>query len=246
MRRSVSVVRGVVLTQRLLVRQLLTRGRMLALLALGAVCVLAAVGVATSDEVDDPARTVIEVVDGLGFVLVVPLVSLVFASASLGDPREDGTLVYLWLRPLDRGAVVVGAYLASVTVSLPLTVLPLGAAAIVGGASPGGVVATAVAAFFGVVSYSGIFLLLGLLIRNPMIWGLGYVLLWEGLFAGFSESIGRAAVRGYARSLLANLSDVDLGSAAETASVTAVIVCLAVTVVSLTVAAVRLDRMDVA
>ena len=79
MRRSVSVVRGVVLTHRLLVRQLLTRGRMLALLALGAVCVLAAVGVATSDEVDDPARTVIEVVDGLGLVLVVPLVSLVFA-----------------------------------------------------------------------------------------------------------------------------------------------------------------------
>ena len=37
MRRSVSVVRGVVLTHRLLVRQLLTRGRMLALLALGAV-----------------------------------------------------------------------------------------------------------------------------------------------------------------------------------------------------------------
>ena len=32
------------------------------------------------------------------------------ALAALGDMREDGTLVYLWLRPMDRWAIVVGAW----------------------------------------------------------------------------------------------------------------------------------------
>ena len=245
MTQSVSTVRSVLLTHRLLVRQLLTPGRLLALLSLGAVVVLAAVGVAASDEVEDPARTIIEVMDGLGLVLVVPVVSLVFASASLGELREDGTLVYLWLRPMDRLSVVAGAYLAALTVSLPLTTLPLAAAALVGKATVDGVIATVVAASFGVLAYSAAFVLLGLMIRNPIIWGLAYVLVWEGIFARFSEPVGNAAVRGYTRSLLANLSDVGLGPAAEANTSTAVLVCVFVAAGSLAMAAVRLNRMEV-
>ena len=64
-------------------------------------------------------------ISDLGFTTLVPIVALVFASAALGDMREDGTLVYLWLRPMDRWPVVVGAWLASITVSLPLTLVPL-------------------------------------------------------------------------------------------------------------------------
>lgn len=246
MNRSVSSVRAVLITHRLLVRQLLTCGRLLALLSLGAVVVLAAVGVSANAEVEDAARTIIEVMDGLGLILVVPIVSLVFASAALGDLREDGTLVYLWLRPMDRLSVVTGAYLAALTVSVPLTVLVLGCAAIVGGATAEGVVATVVATVFGVLAYSGVFVLLGIAIRNSIIWGLAYVLLWEGLFAGFSEPIGNVAVRGYARSLLANLSEIDLGSAAEAKTSTALFVCVMVAVGSLAAAAIRLERMDVA
>ena len=179
---SVSPARAVGLTLRLLLRQLLTRGRVIALLLLGGVTILAAVGVAVSDDVHDAAVTTIEIIDGLGLVLVVPIVSLVFASASLGDGREDGTLVYLWLRPMDRLPVVVGAYLASLTISLPLTVAPLGAAAAVGGAGADGITATVIASVIGVVAYSALFVLLGLLVKNSIIWGLAYVLLWEGLF----------------------------------------------------------------
>ena len=72
------------------------------------------------------------------------------------------------------------------------------------------------------------------------------MLLWEGLFAGFSESIGRVAVRGYARSLLANLSEVDLGVAADASTPAAVIACGATAASALFFAAVRLDRMEVA
>ena len=116
---SVPFVRAAVLTHRLLLRQLVTRGRIIALLALGGVLILAALGVAASAEIDDQVEAMVGVIDGLGLVLVVPVVALVFASASLGDGREDGTLVYLWLRPMDRLPVVIGAFFASITVSLP-------------------------------------------------------------------------------------------------------------------------------
>ena len=242
---SVPPARAVGLTHRLLLRQLLTRGRVIALLLLGGVTLLAAVGVAVSDDVDDAAVTTIEIIDGLGLVLVVPIVSLVFASASLGDGREDGTLVYLWLRPMDRLPVVVGAYLASLTISLPLTVAPLGAAAAVGGAGADGITATVIASVIGVVAYSALFVLLGLLVKNSIIWGLAYVLLWEGLFTQFSEAIGQAAVRGYLRAVLADLSDVSLSDALDVSTATAVIVAAGVMVGSIAIAAMRLERMEI-
>ncbi len=243
---SVAPVRAVGLTHRLLLRQLLTRGRVIALLLLGGVTILAAVGVAVSDEVDDAVVTTIEVIDGLGLVLVVPIVSLVFASASLGDGREDGTLVYLWLRPMDRLPVVLGAYLASITISLPLTVAPLAASAAIGGAGSDGIVATVVASVVGVVAYSALFVLLGLIVKNSIIWGLAYVLLWEGLFTQFSEAIGQAAVRGYLRALLGNLSDVRLDDALDVSTPTAVIVAIGIAIGAIAIAAMRLDSMEVA
>ena len=41
-------------------------------------------------------------IDAFGLSLLVPVTTLVFASAALGDPADDGTLVYLWLRPVPR------------------------------------------------------------------------------------------------------------------------------------------------
>ena len=127
--RSVAPIAAIVLTYRLLLRQLVTRGRVLALLAVGLAVAAVAWAVGASDEVTDPLDASVGVIAGLGLTVLVPIVSLVFATAALGDAREDGTLVYLWLRPIDRWPVVVGAWLAALTVSLPLTLGPLALAA---------------------------------------------------------------------------------------------------------------------
>jgi len=87
--------------------------------------------------------------------------------------------------------------------------------------------------------------LLGLLVKNSIIWGLAYVLLWEGLFTQFSEAIGQAAVRGYLRAVLADLSDVSLSDALDVSTATAVIVAAGVMVGSIAIAAMRLERMEI-
>jgi ABC-2 type transport system permease protein len=231
------------LSHRLIVRQLLTRGRALALALLGGILVLISFAVGRAD-LDNPVDDSVGLIDLVGFTLVVPIIALVFASAALGDPREDGTLVYLWLRPMDRGPIVLGAWLAAVTVALPLTLPPLviSAALLPGGSDL--VVATALATTVGVAAYCGLFVLLGLVVRNPVIWGVGYVLMWEGLIAQFGTAPARVAVRGYTRSILASMTDVDLdlGELSVAAGVAGAVI---IAVAALFAASVRLNKMEI-
>lgn len=243
--RSVRPMTAVVLTYRLLWRQLVTRGRVLALLAVGVGVVLVAWAVGAADDIDDQLEAAVGVIAGLGFTVVVPIVSLVFASAALGDAREDGTLVYLWLRPIDRWPIVVGAWLAAITVSLPLTIGPLALAAAVSGGGADLVTATVVACVVGVVAYTAVFTLLGLLVRNSIVWGLGYILIWEGVISGLAPSAANLALAGYTRSIITDLTDVELALGGKSLGV-AVLVLLVVAVAALALASRRLRDMDVA
>lgn len=243
--RVVPAPSAVALSYRLLLRQLVTVGRFVALIAVGLAVVLVAVAIGLADEIDDRLEAGVRVIADLGFTALVPIVALVFASASLGDAREDGTLVYLWLRPMDRWPVVVGAWLATITVGLPLTLVPLGIAA---GATGGGgalVGATLLAATIGIVTYAAVFVLLGLLVKNSVVWGLGYVLVWEGIVAAFGSFAARLSVRGYTRSILTSLTDVDL-DLGDLSLAAGVAVPVAIAVAALAAASARLRSMDVA
>ena len=187
--------------------------------------------------------------DLLGLVFIVPIVSMVFATAVLGDPREDGTLVYLWLRPMDRGAVVAGAAGAAAAVSLPVTVIPtvVGAWIVSGGVngSTDLLVGAVAASLLGTLAYSSLFVLLGLLVRKAIFWGIGFVLLWEGLIAGLGETAARLTLRGYTRSLLANIADVELLTDSYATS-TSLLVLIVVSIAALGLATLRLNRMEIA
>jgi ABC-2 type transport system permease protein len=229
----------------LVVRQLVTRGRIVALVLVGAVVAVVAGAVGSADDLADPLEAGVRVISDLGFTALVPIVALVFASAALGDARDDGTLVYVWLRPMDRWPVVLAAWAAAVTVSLPLTIVPLGVSAVLvdrGGPLLG---ATVLAAVVGVLAYSALFVLVGLLLRNAIVWGLGYILIWEGIVAAFGSFAAKLAIRGYTRSIITDRTGVDLDLGDLSATV-GVVVPLVAAVVALALASVRLREMDVA
>ena len=242
----VSPVRAMRLSYTIVLRQLVTRGRIAALVMVGAVviAIAIAVGASDSDRFDQVERGV-RLISNLGFTTLLPIVALVFASAALGDMREDGTLVYLWLRPMDRWPVVVGAWLASITVSLPLTIIPLVVSSVAVDGGNDLIAATALAGVIGVVAYSALFVLLGLLLKNSIVWGLGYILIWEGLIAAFGSFAAKLAIRGYTRSILTSLTDVDL-DLGDLSLPVSVIVPLVVAAAALALASIRLRAMDVA
>ncbi|MFQ5558110.1 MAG: ABC transporter permease subunit, partial [Acidimicrobiales bacterium] len=146
--RTASLVYGVT------VRELLTRGRLIALAVLGVGLIAVGWAIGASESVTDPVEAAVELVANLGFTVVLPVVALVFGSASLGDAREDGTLVYLWLRPVDRLPIVVGAYLAAVTAVVPLTVTPIVVAAALSDGGGEVAAASALASVVGALAYT--------------------------------------------------------------------------------------------
>jgi ABC-2 type transport system permease protein len=241
---SVAPFKAVRLTYGLVLRQLVSVGRLVGLFAVGAAVALVAMAVGLSDEIDEPLEAAVGVIAGLGFVVVVPVVSLVFASAALGDAREDGTLVYLWLRPIDRWPVVVGAWLAAVTVSLPVTIAPLAAGAALTDGGSDLVTATVIASAVGVVAYSALFLWFGLLVKNSIVWGLGFVFIWEGLIATFARAANNLTIARYTRTVITAITEVDIDLGGSSLAV-GVIVPLVVTAVSLAFASLRLRNMDI-
>ena len=241
----VAPVRAGRLAYGIVIRQLVTRGRVAALLLVGAVVAAIAFAVGASDDRSDPVETGVRLISDLGFTTLVPIVALVFASAALGDMREDSTLVYLWLRPMDRWPVVAGAWLAAITVSLPLTMVPLLVASVAVDGGSGLVGATMLAAGVGVVAYSALFVLAGLLLKNAIVWGLGYILIWEGIVAAFGSFAAKLAIRGYTRSILTAITDVDLDLGDLSLGV-GVVVPLIAAIAALALASVRLRSMEVA
>ena len=137
---------------------------------------------------------------------------LVFASATLGDPTEDGTLVYLWLRPVARWRIVAAA--AAVVVDGHLAGRdrparggwprwPAGGGAIWSRGTVAGVTVV-------MVGYVGLFVALGLRVKRALVWGLLYIFIWEGFVATANVTAARLAVRTYGRSVLEQIGHTTL------------------------------------
>lgn len=221
-----------------------TRARLLGLGALGLVSVLLGVALGASD-VADRAGQAVELVAAFGLSLFVPVTSLVFASAVLGEPHEDATLVYLWLRPVARWRVVAAAAAAALAVSFPVVVVPLALTAAAAGAGADLVVATVASCAVATVAYTGVFVWLGLRVRRALVWGLAYILVWEGFVARAGGTASLLAIRSHSRTLLARLAG-GAEELVEVSAATAVVLPLGAAAAALALTVWRLTRQDVA
>lgn len=187
---------------RALTRALATKGRLAFAAAGGALVVLAAVLAATTGA---PDRVLAGLIANAGFGFVVPVVTLLFAVAVLGDLVDDHTLVYLWLRPIARTTLATSALAATVVTAGGAVVASLALATLLGG-RPELLVPAVVAGLLGAAAYGSVFVALGLRTSRSLLWGLAYVLLWEGLASNLTLAFARLSLRRYASSLFADLS----------------------------------------
>lgn len=229
---------------RLMLSTQVTRARVLSLAAMGLVTVVVGFAIGQAD-VFDPIRDGTRFINGLGLSVLVPVATLVFASASLGELNEDSTLVYLWLRPVARWKLVGAAALASFTVTWPIVTIPLIIAASLTGAGGTLVVGTVVGVTISMIGYTGLFVALGLRVKRSLPWGLLYILIWEGFVANGNSTAARLAVRSYGRSTLSSITGVTLRLAQISAPWRWVVPC-GVAFVALAYATRRLSRQDVA
>jgi ABC-2 type transport system permease protein len=229
---------------RIILRTQVSLGRIafLALLASVGLVVGLAIGVG---DVFDRLDAGTNLINAFGLSLYAPVATLVLASAALSDPIDDGTMVYLWLRPMGRWKIGLGALLATWTVTLPLVLVPMVGMAVLSGGGPSLVRGTLLAGSLAVIAYGALFVLLGLWVRRALIWGLAYILLWEGFVAIAGDNAQRLAIRSYTRSLLSDATGVDL-FLADIAVAASVIVPLVVAALAFALTTWRLRKMEVA
>ena len=176
----------------------------LAALALGGVGLVVRLRTDAALGVDD--EQVATLAATLVLTLYAPLLSLVQAAAVVGDLRDDGTLVYLWLRPVPRWRLAVSAALAVFLRSVPLAVLATVVLVAAAGGGPRLILAAGYAAVLACLGYAGLFSFLGLAVRRALVWGLVYVLVWEGVVGTFGALPARLAVSTYSSSWLAHVA----------------------------------------
>lgn len=181
-----------------------TRGRLGLGAAVGSALALAALAI----NVGGAGRTAVAALLTEGaFLIAVPVVSLVYAGASLGDLREDGTLVYVWMRPVRRLDLAGAATVASAQLAVPVNVAVVGLITLVGG-EPSLLAAALAAAVLGTIAYVAVFVALGLRTTRSLLWGLGYILLLEGFLARFSDQLAAVSIRRFTTSVFTQIAGV--------------------------------------
>lgn len=195
-------------------RGLLGRRRMLLMLLIAALPV--AVGLLIrlgGGRADAP-----EILDALVIRTVLPLIALIVGTAAIGGEIEDGTLVYLLIKPLRRWRLALPKIAVAAGVTLVLVLPPmLLTGVLVAGVGSDAVRTTlgfAAAAGLGGIAYATVFTTLGVLTSRALVIGLAYTLLWEGVLAGLIEGTRFLSIRQATLGLAAALTGEDAGSEA--------------------------------
>jgi ABC-2 type transport system permease protein len=132
----------------------------------------------------DPAKWGQPVIVGLGLAVVLPVIALIVGTGVLGSEVDDGTIVHILTKPLPRRDIILAKLLVAAGVTAVTAAVPLFVAGVLADSVRFGL-ALAIAAAVGALAYSALFLLLSLLTRRPVLLGLVYILVWEGLLGRF-------------------------------------------------------------
>ena len=176
------------------------------------------------------------VIVGLGFAVVLPVIALIVGTGVLGSEIDDGTLVHILTKPLPRRDIILAKYLVAAVTSAVTAAVPLLIAGLLAGSAKLGV-ALAVAAVAGAFAYSAFFLLLSLVTRRPVLLGLVYILVWEGLLARFISGTRVLSIEQYVITIADKLAPT--GILQSQVGLTTALVMSALFVVVCTVAAIN-------
>ena len=146
---------------------------------------------------------------GLGLAVVLPVLSLIVGSGVLGSEVDDGTIVHILTKPLPRRDIILAKLGVAVSVTAVTSAVPLFIAGQLASSTRLGL-ALAAGAVVGALAYSAFFLLLSLLTRRPVLLGLVYILVWEGLLGRFVSGTRVLSIQQYVITIVDRIAPTDL------------------------------------
>jgi ABC-type transport system involved in multi-copper enzyme maturation permease subunit len=142
---------------------------------------------------------------------LVPVLGVFYGTSLIADEVDDKTLTYLFTRPIQRSAVIIGKYLAylvcTILLLLPSVVIvfflvvPLGRGATIGVLFPTLLTDLGMLAF-GLAAYGAVFAFVGARLKRPLVIGLLFALGWEPAVLIAPGYLKRATVAYYLQALV--------------------------------------------
>jgi ABC-2 type transport system permease protein len=146
----------------------------------------------------------------------VPILGVFYGTSLIADEVEDKTITYLFSRPIPRGAVLIGKYLAylacTILVVLPsvilvwLLIVPINgslAASFMDLLTDLGLLA------LGLAVYGAVFSFIGAALKRPLLVGLIFIFGWETMVNAIPGSLRRVSVSYYLQSLVPHAMPAD-------------------------------------
>ena len=141
---------------------------------------------------------------------LLPLSALVFGTTAFGGEIDDGTLVYLLVKPVPRWRVVLSKYAVAVLCTTLVVTVALFApwflmrSAAVPFAAP---MAYFQGAMVGVVLYTALFVMLGIMTRRSLVIGLFYVIAFEAVLSRSAPGVQALSIREFANAVAQQVAD---------------------------------------
>jgi ABC-2 type transport system permease protein len=158
---------------------------------------------ATPEEWGEP------VIVGLGFTALMPVIALIVGTGVLGSEIDDGTITHILSKPLPRSEIIFTKLGVAVGVTALFTAVPLFVVGLIAGRTPLAF-ALVVGAVIGSLAYSALFLMISVLTRRPVLVGLVYVVLWEGLLGNILTGTQKLSIQQYVQAIVDWLAPTDV------------------------------------
>lgn len=141
---------------------------------------------------------------------IIPVLGVFYGTSLIADEVEDKTITYLFTRPIPRGAVLVGKFLAylacTILLILPSVVVVYFLVVPIGGGSIGASFPLLLADLgmlaVGLAAYGALFSLVGARLKRPLVIGLVFVFGWEPWVLLFPGYLKQATVAYYLQALV--------------------------------------------
>lgn len=164
-------------------RSLLGRRRTVVLMLLP--LVLLALAVLIRALAGTEASTAAGLLGAFGIAIMMPLLGLIAGTGSIGPEIDEGSIVYLLAKPLNRYTIIVTKLAVALAVIGAFGVVPIAIAGLIMTGSLGGLTAAyTVGALAAGFAYAAVFVCLAVITRNAVVVGLIYALIWESLIGG--------------------------------------------------------------
>jgi ABC-2 type transport system permease protein len=139
----------------------------------------------------------------------IPVLGVFYGTSLIADEVEDKTITYLFTRPIPRGAVLVGKFLAylacTIFVVLPSVVIVYLAIVPMRGSLGGSfldLVKDLVLLAIGLAAYGAVFAFIGARFKRPLLIGLIFIFGWEQMALAFPGYLKKFTVAYYLQALV--------------------------------------------